>query len=56
MEQEIDGQIGAASAVLLTQHRSVLRWKAKLSIYRSVYIPTITDGHKFGAVTERMRL
>jgi len=30
--------------------------KAKLSIYRSVYVPTLTYGHELWVVTERMRL
>ncbi len=30
--------------------------KAKLSIYQSIYVPTLTYGHKLWVVTERMRL
>jgi len=30
--------------------------KAKLSIYRSIYVPTLTSGHKLWVVTERLRL
>ncbi|TWW75358.1 hypothetical protein D4764_13G0000200 [Takifugu flavidus] len=49
MEQEIDRRIGAASAVMLTLHQSVvvkreLSPKAKLSIYQSIFIPTLTYG------------
>ena len=60
MEREIDRRIGAASAVMRTLKRSVvmkreLSQKAKLSIYRSIYIPTLTYGHKLLVVTERMR-
>jgi len=29
--------------------------KAKLSIYRSIYVPTLTYRHKLWVVTERMR-
>jgi len=29
--------------------------KAKLSIYRSIYVPTLTYGHKLWVVTEGMR-
>jgi len=29
--------------------------KAQLSIYSSIYVPTLTDGHEFWVVTERMR-
>ncbi|TWW61046.1 hypothetical protein D4764_05G0011360 [Takifugu flavidus] len=48
MEREIDRRIGAASAVM---HRSVvvkkeLSQKAKLSIYRSIFVPTLTYGHE----------
>ena len=60
MEQEIDKQIGAASAVMRTLRQSVvvkreLSQKAKLSIYRSIYIPTLTYGHELWVVTERTR-
>ena len=30
-----------------------LSWKAKLSIYQSIYIPTLTCGHELWIVTER---
>jgi len=55
MEQEMDRQIGAASAVMRTLYRSVvvkreLSQKAKLSIYRSIYVPTLTYGHKLWVV------
>jgi len=33
-----------------------LSWKAKLSIYWSVYVPTLTYGHELWVVTERTRL
>ena len=32
-----------------------LRQKAKLSRYRSIYIPTLTCGYELWVVTERMR-
>uniref|UniRef100_A0A3Q3XBL8 RING-type domain-containing protein n=1 Tax=Mola mola TaxID=94237 RepID=A0A3Q3XBL8_MOLML len=49
-----------ASAVMRTLKRSVvvkreLSQKAKLSIYRSIYVPTLTYGHELWVVTERMR-
>ncbi|KAK0147792.1 Craniofacial development protein 2 [Merluccius polli] len=61
MEQEIDRQIGAASAVMWTLHGSVvvkreLSQKAKLSIYQSIYVPALTYGHELWVVTERTRL
>ncbi|KAL4005315.1 hypothetical protein ACER0C_005028 [Sarotherodon galilaeus] len=60
-EPEIDRRIGAATAVMRTLHRSIvvkreLSVKAKLSIYRSIYVPTLTYGHELWVVTERMRL
>jgi len=56
-----DHQIGVASAVMQTLHRPVvvkkeLSQKAKLLIYRSIYVPTLTYGHKLWVVTERTRL
>jgi len=61
MEREMDRQIGAASAVMRALYRSVvvkrkMSWKTKLSIYRSIYIPTLTYGHELWVVTRRMRL
>ena len=61
MEQEIDRRIGAASAVMRALHQPVLvkkelSQKVKLSIYRSIYIPTLTYGHELWVVTERTRL
>ena len=32
-----------------------LSQKAKLSIYRSIYVPTLTNGHELWVVTERTR-
>ena len=57
---EIDRRIRAASAVMQTLMQSVvvkkeLSRKAKLSIYRSIYIPTLTYGHELWVVTKRMR-
>ena len=50
MEREIGRRIGAAGAVLQSLYRTVvtkreLSRKAKLSIYRSVFIPTLIYGH-----------
>ncbi|XP_076876507.1 uncharacterized protein LOC143525918 [Brachyhypopomus gauderio] len=60
MEREIDRRIGAASAVMQSLYRSVvvkkeLSQKAKLSIYRSIYVPTLTYGHELWVMTERTR-
>ncbi|XP_049451749.1 acetylserotonin O-methyltransferase 2 isoform X2 [Epinephelus fuscoguttatus] len=60
MEREIDRRTGAASAVMQALNRSIvvkreLSQKAKLSIYRSIYVPTLTYGHELWVVTERTR-
>uniref|UniRef100_A0AAY5JVS7 Reverse transcriptase domain-containing protein n=1 Tax=Esox lucius TaxID=8010 RepID=A0AAY5JVS7_ESOLU len=60
MEREIDRRIGAASAVMWSMYRSVVvkkevSRKAKLSIYRSIYVPTLTYGHELCVMTERTR-
>ena len=57
MEREMDRRIGAASAVMRVLYRSVvvkkeLSRKAKLSIYRSIYLPILTYGHELWVVTE----
>jgi len=49
----MDRWIGAASAVTRALYRSVV---VKLSIYGSIYVPTMTYGHKLWVVTERTRL
>ncbi len=60
IEPEVDRQIGAASAVMRSMYRSVvvkkeLSCKAKLSIYRLIYVPTLTYGHELWVMTERTR-
>ncbi|TWW59091.1 hypothetical protein D4764_06G0006210 [Takifugu flavidus] len=60
MEREIDRRIGAASAVMRALNQSVvvkkeLSRKAKLSIYRSIYVPVLTYGHHHWVMTERTR-
>ncbi|KAK3509655.1 hypothetical protein QTP70_008402 [Hemibagrus guttatus] len=60
MDREIDRRIGAAAAVMLSMYRSVvvkkeLSQKAKLSIYQSIYVPTLTYGHELWVMTERLR-
>ena len=59
MEQEIDRWIGAASALMQALPvvvKKELSQKAKLSIYRLIYVPTLTYGHELWVVTERTRL
>ncbi|KAK3546555.1 hypothetical protein QTP70_027318, partial [Hemibagrus guttatus] len=60
MDREIDRRIGAAAAVMRSMYRSVvvkkeLRRKTKLSIYQSIYVPTLTYGHELWVMTERVR-
>ncbi len=61
MERVIDRWIGAASAVMRSMYRSVvvkkeMSCKAKLSIYRSIYVPTLTYGYELWVMTERTSL
>ncbi|KAK3506693.1 hypothetical protein QTP70_015431 [Hemibagrus guttatus] len=58
MDHEIDRRIDAAAAVMQSMYRSVvvkkeLSQKAKLSIYQSIYVPTLTYGHELWVMTER---
>ncbi|KAK3532866.1 hypothetical protein QTP70_001138 [Hemibagrus guttatus] len=60
MDREIDRRIGAVAAVMRSMYRSVvvkkeLSRKAKLSIYQSIYAPTLTYGHELWVMTERVR-
>ena len=60
MEREIGRRIGAAGAVLRSLYRTVatkreLSRKAKLSIYRSIFVPILTYGHEGWVMTERTR-
>ncbi|KAK3563836.1 hypothetical protein QTP86_002735 [Hemibagrus guttatus] len=60
MDREIDRWIGAVAAVMRPMYRSVvvkkeLSRKAKLSIYQSIYVPTLTYGHELWVMTERIR-
>ena len=59
-EREMGRRIGAAGAVLRSLCRTVvmkreLSQKAKLSIYRSIFVPTLTYGHEGWVMTERTR-
>uniref|UniRef100_A0A8C6Q2D3 Reverse transcriptase domain-containing protein n=1 Tax=Nothobranchius furzeri TaxID=105023 RepID=A0A8C6Q2D3_NOTFU len=60
-DREINRRIGSVSAVMRTLNRSVvvkreLSQKARLSIYRSIYVPILTYGHELWVMTERTRL
>ncbi|KAK3531087.1 hypothetical protein QTP70_010370 [Hemibagrus guttatus] len=57
---KIDRRISAAAAVMRSMYRSVvvkkeLSQKAKLSIYQSIYVPTLTYGHELWVMTKRVR-
>ncbi|KAK3556664.1 hypothetical protein QTP70_011924 [Hemibagrus guttatus] len=60
MDHEIDIRISGAAAVMRSRYRSVvvkkeLSQKAKLSIYQSIYVSTLTCGHELWVMTERRR-
>jgi len=57
--QEIDARIGKAIAVLRELYRSVATTRelsntAKLSVFKSIFVPILTYGHKSWAMTERI--
>jgi exonuclease III len=59
-DQEIDRRIGAAAAVMRQLYRGAvckreLSNKAKLAVFKSIFIPTLTYGHELWVVTERTR-
>ena len=59
-DKELDTRIGKASAVMRALHYSVvmkreLSKKAKLSIFKAVFVPILTYGHESWVMTERMR-
>ena len=59
-DEELDTRIGKASAVMRALHNSVamkreLSKKAKLSIFKAVFVPILTYGHEYWKMTERVR-
>ena len=57
---ELDRRIASAGAVMRQLSRGVLGKRelsreAKLAIYRSIYVPTLTYGHELWVLTERTR-
>jgi len=55
--QEIDTRIGKVNAVLCELHRSVLTKRelsstAKLSVFKSIFVPILTYGHESCVMTE----
>ncbi|KAK3568618.1 hypothetical protein QTP86_010635 [Hemibagrus guttatus] len=60
LEKAFDRRIGAAAAVMRSMYQSVvvkkeLSQKAKLSIYQSIYVPTLTYGHELWVMTKRRK-
>ena len=61
MQRQIDRHICTALTVMWKLKLSVvvkreLSQKAKVTIYRSIYVPTLIYGHELWVVTENMRL
>jgi hypothetical protein len=59
-EAELDSRLGKASTVMRELNRSVvlkreLRTKAKLAVFKSVYLPTLTYGHECWIMSEKVR-
>ena len=59
-DNELDTRIGKASAVMRQLYQSVvlkreLCTKAKLSVFRSVFVPIPTYGHECWVITKRVR-
>ena len=56
LEQEMDRRIGASSAVVRALFRSVVvKKEMSLSIYWSIFVPTLTYSPKIWVETERTR-
>ena len=59
-DEELDTQIGKASAVMRALHYSVamkreLLKKEKLLIFKAVFVPILTYGHESSVITKKMR-
>ena len=59
-DEELDTRIGKPSTVMRALHYSVamkreFSKKAKLSIFKAVFVPILTYGHESWVMTERMR-
>jgi len=57
--EEIDTRVGKANAVLREFYRSVVKKRelsntAKLSVFKSVFVPILTYGHESWVMTERI--
>ncbi|KAI3356516.1 hypothetical protein L3Q82_017721 [Scortum barcoo] len=61
IDRQIDRRIGAASAVMRWVYQTIMvkkegSRKAKLSIYQSVYAPTLTYGHELWVMTRKDKI
>ena len=59
-DKELNTRVGKATAVMRALHYSValkrkLSKKAKLSIFKTVFVPILTYGHESWEVTKRVR-
>ena len=59
-DEELDTKIGKASAVMRALHYSIgmkreLSKKVKLSIFKTVFVSILTDGHESWVMTEKVR-
>ena len=59
-DKQLDTRIGKACAVMRALHSSIvmkreLLKKAKLSIFRAVFVPILTYGHESWVMTKRVR-
>jgi len=59
LENELNQRIGTASGIQKAIDRSIitkreLSTKAKVSVYNTVYVPTLTYGHESWTMTKRM--
>ena len=59
-DEEMDTRIGKACAVMRALHYSIvmkpeLSKKAKLSIFKTVFVPILTYGHESWVMTERVQ-
>ena len=59
-DEELDTRIGKASAVMRALHYSIvikreLSKNAKLSIFKTIFVPSLTYGHESWVITKRVR-
>ena len=58
-DNELDTHIGKASAIMCQLYQSVVEmtavYKAKLSVFRSVFVPILTYSHECWVMIKRVR-